>query len=408
MMLDFDLAQARLIQIAEQVRDAAPAVDAEPCALTQALGRVLAEPITAPRDLPPSDNSGMDGYAVRVEDYVPGRRLPVQQRCYAGDVPEVLRPNHAIRVFTGSPIPPGADAVVIQENCDENNEGVLINTPPEPGQHIRRQGEDVRAGAQIMEAGVRLKAAHVGMIAAQGYARVKVWPKLRIGVLTTGDELIPPGAAASPEKIYDSNGSMLAALVNQVGATVGFATHVTDELDALRAALKQCAQHCDLVLTVGGVSVGERDLVKPALESLGGELDLWKVRMKPGKPVALGRVGKVPVVCLPGNPVSAYAVFTVLVSPVIRVLQKRANILPPVAPATLRAQGRYMNERDEFLRVRASFTEAGQLEVHPYTAQSSGVMSSLPWADGLARLLANTEYQDGDRVTFYPFTTWLD
>ncbi len=406
-MLEFEVAQARLIECARQARTALPEPETESCPIYRAVGRVLAQPLIAARDLPPADNSAMDGYAVRVVDCNAQRRLPVQQRCYAGDVPQPLRSGQAIRVFTGSLIPPGADAVVMQEDCEENEEGVLVRQLPAHGQHIRRQGEDVRAGTVLVDAGVRLATAHVGMLAAQGFSEVPVWRRLRVGVLTTGDELIAPGVPATPEKIYDSNRPMLCSLVEQMGATVHASLHAPDDDEALQCAIRQLVASCELVLTVGGVSVGERDRVKPVLESLGGELDLWKVRMKPGKPVALGRVGPVPVVCLPGNPVSAYAVFTVLVSPVIRVLQRRCTVLPAAVSATLRANRKYSGSRDDFLRVQARVTDDGRLEVHPFRAQSSGIMSSLPWADGLARLRAGAEYADGDRVTYYPFSCWL-
>lgn len=406
-MIEFDEAQSQLIEAAVQARCNAGNTAPESIAVKAALGRVLAQPVAALRDMPPADNSAMDGYAVRAADYVANQPLPVQQRCYAGDVPQTLQPGHATRIFTGSLIPPGADTVVMQENCTETDAGVVMNGRPEAGQHIRRQGEDTRVGTVLVGAGTRLNAAHVSMIAAQGLSHVQVWPQLRIGILTTGDELIQPGAAASVEKIFDSNGSMLRALVQQMQAQALAVEHAVDDLDALRDALTRLAATSDMVLTVGGVSVGERDLVKPALESLGGQLDLWKVRMKPGKPVALGHVHGVPVVCLPGNPVSAYAVFALLVSPMIRARQGRADVLPITHTAVLRSARTYLGDREDFIRVQAQVSSDGLLQVSPYTAQASGIMSSLPWATGLARVVAGVSHGDGSLLRYYPFASWL-
>ncbi|MBU4613095.1 molybdopterin molybdotransferase MoeA [Achromobacter sp. GG226] len=400
-MLDVDAAQRQLAEAGK-----APAV-AEPCALAQAVGRVLAADVTATLAMPPEDNSAMDGYAVRLADVAPERVLPVQQRCYAGQMPEPLAPGQAIRLFTGSVMPAGADAVIMQEDAVEDARGVRFTEMPRAGQHIRRQGEDVVLGSVLAQAGARLTAAHVAVLAAQGITQVPVWPRLRVGVLTTGDEIVPGGAAREPQQIFNSNAPMLTALLEGLGAQVALARHAADTEGDLARAFTELAAGCDLVISVGGVSVGEKDLVKPVLESLGGALALWKVRMKPGKPVALGQVAGKPVVCLPGNPVSAYAVMAILVSPLVRRMQGRASVFPPVRRAVLRTSKPFGEGRDNFLRVQADTDDEARLTVAPHAGQTSGIMSALPWAHGLARIPAHAQRGDGDVVDYYAFDDWL-
>ena len=399
-MLDFPLAQARLSEAAPEPQGR------EACPLEQAAGRVLAEPVVALLDSPPADNSAMDGYAIRAADYAAGARLPVQQLCYAGDAPEPLVPGQATRLFTGSLIPPGADTVVLQEVCRETGGAVEILEAPQPGQHVRRQGEDIARGTEILPAGTLLQAAQVAMLASQGLAEIAVRPRLKVGILTTGDELVAPGQPRAPQQIYNSNGPMLAALVRRLHAEPVRVLHAPDEPHALREAFEALLAECDLVISVGGVSVGERDLVKPTLEALGGELALWKVRMKPGKPVALAHIGGKPVVCLPGNPVSAYAVFTLLVSPLLRRMQGRRDPFPPVRRVVLRTQTVRQDSREEFLRVQCRPEGDGEA-LHPYRHQGSGAIGSLPWADGLARIPPDTPVPDGTPVDYYDFARWL-
>ncbi|MDQ6214291.1 molybdopterin molybdotransferase MoeA [Achromobacter insolitus] len=400
-MLDFDQAQTLLANAA------GPLQRSEEVSLADAAGRVLAADLTATVDIPPADNSAMDGYALRVADWGAGVRLPIQQRCYAGEMPEPLKPGHAIRLFTGSLIPEGADTVVMQEDTVEADGQVEISRPPAPGQHIRRRGEDTLAGAPLLAAGTVLEAAHVALMASQGLARVQVFGQLRVGILTTGDELVLPGQPRAAEQIYNSNGPMLAALARGMGALPVHVLHARDTEADLLAAFKTLLADCDLVLSVGGVSVGERDLVKPALAALGGELSLWKVRMKPGKPVALAQIDGKPVVGLPGNPVSAYAVYTLLVTPLIRRIQGRDALFPPISQLPLRTEHPRQDSREEFLRVQRRLADDGSAELVPYGHQGSGVISSLPWATGLARLPADTRVQDKDRVAYYDLRHWL-
>lgn len=400
-MLDFDSAQTRLAAAGGH-----PSVT-ETCPLTQARGRVLAQTLFATLDLPPADNSAMDGYAIRHADYAPGQNLPVQQRCYAGVKPQALQPGNTIRLFTGSLLPEHADTIVMQEDADEIDNALTIQRAPVKGAHIRYRGEDIRAGEQAFAKGTLLGAAQIAMLASQGYAELTVYAQLKVGILTTGDELVSPGQPRGDEHIYNSNGAMLAALVENMGAKAVHVLHALDTEASLQSAFETLLQDCDLVLTVGGVSVGEKDLVKPAIEQFGGTLDLWRVCMKPGKPVALAHAANKPIVCLPGNPVSAFAVFTTLVSTLIRSMQGRVQIMPVLQYGRLCTQKIFDDSREEFLRVSAQPDAGGIMQLTPHTQQGSGIISSLAWASGLARIPANTPIQDGAIVPYYDFQHWL-
>lgn len=401
-MLDFDTAQARLA-----ARAHAPS-GREDIALESLAGRVLCQDLEARLDLPPADNSAMDGYALRAADArTPGSLLPVQQRCFAGQAPEPLQPGQAIRLFTGSVIPVGADTVVMQEDCLEDDTGVTIQTAARAGGHIRRRGEDMRQGQVILRRGTRLTAAHVGVLAAQGYTQAPVFERLKVAILSTGDELIPPGEPLPPATIYNSNSFMLAAMCTGLGTAAPVLRHVRDDARATGQALRELADRCDLVLSVGGASVGEKDLVKPAIEALGGTLDMWRVRMKPGKPVALADLQGRPIVCLPGNPVSAHVVFTLLVSPLIRGLQGCNLVLPPVRRGVLHTERTLGGERDDFLRVQAAPAATGLPVLTPHQQQGSHALGSLAWAHGFARVPAGTRVEDGTEVSWYALSDWL-
>lgn len=400
-MISFDDAQQRLADAG------VPIGTTEKVALTQAAGRILAEIVVATLDLPPADNSAMDGYAIRATDFQPGVVLPIQERSFAGDKPQPLTPGHATRLFTGSIMPAGADTVIMQEDTEEADGEVKLLVAPRPGQHVRKRGEDTTTGRELIAAGTLLTAAHLTLLASQGVATVTVFTRLRMGILTTGDELVAPGEPRGEAQIYNSNGIMLATLATGLGADVVHVLHAIDTKEDLQRALRTLVADCDLVVSVGGVSVGERDLVKPAIEDLGGTLDLWKVKMKPGKPVALAHIDDTPIVCLPGNPVSAFAVFTLLVSPLIRRRQGRADIFPAVYAQTLRTEQPHQDDREEFLRVRASTATGGNVELTAFGQQGSGIISSLPWASGLARIPAGTAVYDGEKVAYYDFSRWL-
>ncbi len=401
-MLNFDEAQAMLAGRAHTPQTA------ETLALDALDGRILAEDVVAAVDLPRADNSAMDGYALRLADARPDTFLPVQALQYAGHLPEALRPGHAIRLFTGSVLPDGADTVVMQEDTEASEQGVRILRPPSLGEHIRRQGEDIRRGEVVLARGTRIGPGQIAVLAAQGRDRARVYPRLRIGILTNGDELIPPGRPLGPAAVYNANGPMLAALCRGIGAEAAAVRHAPDETEAIVAELDALSRDCDLVLSVGGASVGDKDLIKPAVDALGGTLDLWRVRMKPGKPVALASLAGKPLICLPGNPVSAFVVFALLATPLIRGLQGRRDVMPPIRRGILHTDRPWGGgERDDFLRVRVEHRADALPTLSPHPQQSSGALSSLAWAHGLTRIPAGTAAGDGTILDWYPLADWL-
>jgi molybdopterin molybdotransferase len=354
----------------------------------QADGRVLAQDVVSPLEVPPQDNSSMDGYALRCADLAPGRALPVSQRIPAGTQGLPLLAGTVARIFTGAPIPPGADAVVMQEDCQEvagadpSAPQIQVQTQPLAGQWIRRRGEDVRLGATVLQSGMRLGPAALGMAASVGLAQLQVACKPRVALFSTGDELVMPGAVApqdmSPGAIYNSNRFFLAALLRRMGCEVTDKGIVPDRLDATVQALDDAAQTHDLVLTSGGVSVGEEDHIKPAVQQL-GRLDLWQIAIKPGKPFAHGRVGAAHFIGLPGNPVSSFVTFLLLVRPFVLRMQGVRNVALPIQSLRADFDWPRADRRQEFLRVRRNVQ--GGLDLFPN--QSSGVLTSVVWGDGL-------------------------
>ena len=400
-MIEFDEAQRRLSEAA-----AAP-TQAEDVALGNARQRVLARDIRSTLDLPPADNSAMDGYAVRLAELRAGTPLRVSQTVYAGDAPQRLEEGSIARVFTGSLLPLGTDTVIMQEDAQVVDGMVSLTGEHTLGQHIRRRGEDTATGNLVLTAGTRLEASHIALLASQGLAMVPVFARLRVGILTTGDELVNPGEPRADHQIFNSNASMLSALVESLGAEVGLVRHARDDTQSHTDAFKALIDSCDLVISVGGVSVGDKDLVKPVLESMGATLDLWKVRMKPGKPVALAHLNGKPIVGLPGNPVSAFSVFTLLVSPLIRRMQGRTDIFPYISHVRLRTESPRQDNREEFLRTRLHLVTGSNAELEIYPKQSSGVVSSLGWSTGLARIPAGVPVYDGEKVAYYELSRWL-
>lgn len=372
-----------------------------------AMGRVLAVPVHATLDQPPADQSAMDGYAVHQAEAVPGAHLRVQQRCYAGDVPLGLGRGCATRVFTGSLIPPGADTVVMQEDAREVEACVTFDAPARAGMHIRRRGEEVRSGQKLVEAGVRLQPIYIGLVAAQGIDMLDVYPMLRVGILTTGDELVPVGGPRSASQIYNSNAPMLTALVTGMGAMVVRTVHVGDKEGAISQALRELRTQCDLVLTTGGASVGEKDLVRTALTSLGASFVFAGVSMKPGKPISLARYDHMPVVVLPGNPGAAFTTFTLLVSPLIRRLQGRAECLPPVTRLPIDFASAADNTRERFVRVRLDTSVEHKPMLQVLGQQGAGNMQTLAEASGLSQLAPGRGIARGDAVRYYDFARWL-
>ncbi len=369
--------------------------------LQSALGRIVAQDIIAVLNLPTQDNSAMDGYAVKTTEALLDFPIPIQCVCYAGEIPPPLKPYHAMRLFTGALLPEGADAIVVQEDSESIDSQVIFKQVPKQQQHIRYRGEDVRAGQAIIKSGIILKASHLGLLAAQGLTHVAVMRLLKVSVMTTGDEIKPPGTQLNAAQIYNANAPMLIALIMKLGCEVVAHHHVEDSIAATVAVLNTLVDISDVVITVGGVSVGTKDHVKASIERL-GQLDFWKVRMKPGKPVAMGNIRQTPIVALPGNPVSAYVVFTLLIAPFIRSLQGQAAPLLPTTLYPLILDKSKKVNREEFIRVQRRKIN-NEWHLFPYPQQGSAILSSLVFSDGMARLPADIEITSGQLVEYYEF-----
>ncbi len=401
-MLSYDDALAFLLARAR------PLADTESVGLADGLGRVLAHPVVSPRDVPPWDNSAMDGYAVRVADVVTGAetRLPVVQRIPAGTSGQPLAPGTAARIFTGAPVPAGADAVVVQEDCREEEGVVVFSRPVRVGDNVRARGNDIAAGGEVLGTGERLRAQHLGLAASIGAGRLEVFRRLRVTLFSTGSELVEPGGPLGAGQIYNSNRYVLRALLEALGCEVRDLGIVPDDLGATRRAIEQAAQGADVLLTSGGVSVGEEDYVKRALQEL-GQLDLWRVRIKPGKPLACGRVGEADFLGVPGNPVSAFVTFLLFVRPFLLrrmgALAVEAARLPVAADFRRERPGK----RREFLRARLVPGPDGVLRATLFPRQGSEVLSSVVWAQGLVDLPEGTAVEPGDRVVFLSFADLL-
>ncbi len=406
-LLSLDEALARLAAGAASSRIA----EVETVSTFDALGRVLARDLVSPIDVPPADNSSMDGYALRTADVpAPGAVLPVTQRIAAGHAGEPLEPGSAARIFTGAPLPAGADAVVMQELCEALGDGhVRVDEVPRPGQWIRRRGEDVTRGRAVLARGARLTPQAMGLAATVGAATLEVVRRPRVALMSTGDELVMPGAVApealAPGAIYNSNRFTLRGLLLAAGCEVTDLGIVPDRLEATREALRRAAAGHDLILSSGGVSVGEEDHVKPAVQAE-GHLDLWQLAIKPGKPLAFGAVrrssggapGEALFVGLPGNPVSSFVTFLLAVAPVLRVLLGQEPAMPPAIEMRADFDWPRPDKRREFLRVRRN--EAGGLDLYPN--QSSGVLTSAVWAHGLVDNAPSQAIRRGDTVGFLP------
>jgi molybdopterin molybdotransferase len=373
----------------------------------EADGRVLAEDVVSGLQVPPQDNSSMDGYALRSADaLILGSQLRVSQRIAAGNSGHALEPGTSARIFTGAPIPPGADAVVMQEDC-EPVEGqadlIRVLSAPTPGQWVRRSGEDVTQGAVVLARGDRLTPASLGLAASIGRAELTVAPKPRVALFSTGDELVMPGDVAPadmrPGAIYNSNRFFLRALLLRLGCDVTDYGIVPDQREATISALRDAAVAHDLILTSGGVSVGEEDHIKPAVQAL-GELNLWQIAIKPGKPFAYGRVGMAHFMGLPGNPVSSFVTFLALVRPFLLKLQGARCLSSAAISLPAHFNWGRPDKRREFLRVRRN--ARGGLDLFPN--QSSGVLTSAVWGDGVIDNPPGQAIAHGDVVRFIPFS----
>lgn len=411
-MLSLEEALAKLLASTCQAIEAAP-LETESVATFDALGRVLAQDLTSPLDVPPLANSSMDGYAVRLAD-VPGAgvELPVSQRIAAGQVGAVLTPGTAARIFTGAPVPQGADAIVMQEQCEALPDGrVRVNVVPQSRQWIREQGEDVRRAAVVLRRGTRLSPQALGLAATVGAARLEVVRRPRVALFSTGDELVMPGEPLRPGGIYNSNRYTLRSLLMQFGCECTDLGIVPDSRTATREALRRAAAGHDLILTSGGVSVGEEDHIKPAVEAE-GRLELWQIAIKPGKPLAFGEVrsdGPRPTlfVGLPGNPVSSFVTFLLAVRPVLMALQGACPSAGAALPRAIMLPAGFdwprPDKRREFLRVR----RAGDGRLELFDNQSSGVLTSTVWADGVVDNPPGQAIRAGDPVRYIPWSEWM-
>ena len=371
-------------------------------------GRVLAHDLVSALQVPPLDNSAMDGYALRCADVPqPGTVLPVSQRIPAGRVGTPLQPGTAARIFTGAPVPEGADAVVMQEECSAEGDGhVRVQATPRAGQNIRLAGENITRGSVVLQAGARLTPAALGLAASIGVAELPVARRPRVALFSTGDELAMPGEVAPeqlpPGAIYNSNRFFLHALLQRMGCEVTDMGIVPDRLGATQDALRTASQGHDVILTSGGVSVGEEDHIKPAVQAL-GQLDLWQIAIKPGKPFAYGRVGQAHFLGLPGNPVASFITFAILVRPFLLRLQGVRDVAPRGIAARADFDWPKADKRREFLRVR--YNAAGALDL--FTNQGSGVLTSTVWGDGVVDNPSGQTIARGDTVRFHSFAEML-
>jgi molybdopterin molybdotransferase len=384
---------------------ARPVADTEDVPTLAATGRVLARPQHSALNVPSVDNTSMDGYAVYAADCASGAaRLPVSQRVAAGSVPQPLARGTAARIFTGAAVPPGADAVVMQELCAHEGDTVIVKHRPEPGEWVRRVGEDIRAGSEILAAGMKLRPQDTGLAASVGLAALPLYRRLKVAVFFTGDELVMPGEPLPPGRIYNSNRFTLNGLLQLFGCEVSDHGIVPDRLEATRAVLREAAAGNDLIITSGGVSVGEEDHIKPAVEAE-GRLSMWKIAVKPGKPLAFGEVNaasghQAHFIGLPGNPVSSFATFLIFVRPFILRCQGVAGVEPRAVALRADFDWPKPDARREFLRVKLNAD--GGLDLYPN--QSSAVLTSAVWSDGLVDNPARHPISHGETVKFLPFS----
>jgi molybdopterin molybdotransferase len=377
--------------------------------LQQALGAVLAESIESQIDVPGCAMSAMEGYAINTADLAAQdtTTLPLSQRIAAGSVAEPLAPGTAARIFTGAQVPSGADAVIMQEQVQQLAGSISFESRPANGDNIRPAGNDIRRGTTILSKGCRLRAQDIGLAASIGLQSLPLYAPLKVGIFFTGDELVEPGEKLAPGKIYDSNRYTLYGLLESMGCEIIDLGLVGDTLDATREAMSVAATQADLVVTTGGVSVGEEDHVRIAIEQL-GELRLWRLGIKPGKPLAYGQIDDTAFMGLPGNPVSVFATFCLFVCPVIQIMQGRQWRKPIALPVTADFDWPKPDSRREFLRARLATDAGQQTRVQIYPNQDSGVLTSTVWADGFVEIAENQTVRAGDSVNYLPFAQFLD
>jgi len=371
--------------------------DAQERLIEEADGFILSRDVASSIDVPPFSNSAMDGYAVRAEDVAVGQKLPVGQVIAAGATGALHQAGSASRIFTGAPMPLGADSVLIQEDAEALGDYIVPTESVTAGDHVRTQGQDIEHGAAILPRGRRLRPADLALAASVGLETLPVYQPLRVAILSTGDELVEPPAQLAPGQIYNSNRRALAASIKRLGMVPVDLGIVPDDETLTQLRLREAAEQADVVMTTGGVSVGDRDFVKQSVLSA-GELELWKLAIKPGKPLAFGKFHGKPFFGLPGNPVSSIVTFVALATPYLLKKQGATDYLPVQWPgvAAFDFEG---GGRQEYLRVQLR-PEEGEVRLHLYPQQGSGVMSSLAWADALAIIEPGQAVREGDRVQY--------
>jgi|JYMV01.1.fsa_nt_gi molybdopterin molybdotransferase len=376
--------------------------------LDNSLYQVLAQDVCSTINVPDFDNSAMDGYAINLkEDQVNisgGVNFEVTDRIPAGSIGNTLAPGCAARIFTGAPIPKGANTVIMQEECEVSEDGKSIETwrPLSINENIRPMGNDIQTGDVILRAGMQLKPQDVALAASVGVAELEVFKKLKVGVFFTGDELVEPGNALNMGEIFNSNRYALVALLKQLNCEVINLGNIKDNLDSTCKALETLASDCDLIMTTGGVSVGEEDHVKPAVEKL-GKLSLWRIKMKPGKPLAFGNVGKAAFIGLPGNPVSAMVTFFLFARPFIKKMQGVSHYKNQTTQVQCDFDWRRPRPRREFVRVKLDHSTI-PASANLYPKQGSDVLSSVVWADGLVEIPENSTFTQGEVLNYYSLT----
>ena len=377
--------------------------------LDDALGRFAAQSLVSPLDVPPMVTSAMDGYALNTQDLSPSgkTRLPVSQRIPAGQSAQPLTPGSAARLFTGSPVPAGADTVLPQETCIVDGGCLVVEGRVTPASYIRQAGEDISRGDTVIPKGTRLNAQHLGLAATAGFEHIPVTRPPRVAVITTGNELIQPGQSLPPGKIYNSNRYVLTALLQRLGCRVINLGIIPDNAQATRAALRQAAAGADMVISSGGASVGEEDHIKSALQAIGRQA-LWRIAMRPGRPLVFGRIGDTPFFGLPGNPVSAFVTCCLFVRPYVLRLQGAAEITPQSLWLPAEFSWPDASDRRQYLRARTKQGATGITAIECFPNQSSGVLRSLVWAHGLAVVPEGQTVRTGQPVEFIPFSELMD
>ncbi len=400
-LLSLDETLSQLLEHAAQIAQTA---ETTTLPLNQALGKVLAQDLRSSIQVPPLDNSAMDGYAFNSDDLTNTQQttLQVSQRIPAGSIGTPLKKGTAAHIFTGAPIPEGADTVLMQEVCQRNGDSITITDSFSAGENIRKAGEDIKKGEVILTAGTKIRPQELGLAASVGISQIPVFAPLKVAIFSTGNELREPDETLKAGQIYNSNRYTLTGLLQTLGCTIIDLGIIEDTLDATKLALQEAAEQADLVMTSGGVSVGEEDHIRVAVEAL-GTLELWRVNIKPGKPLAFGSIkttnGSTAFLGMPGNPVSVFTTFCIFARPFILQAQGSKHTAANVYQLPANFTVNKASTRNEYLRARI---EKGQIELYPH--QGSGVLSSTTWASGFVFIAANSTVAEGDKVQFIPFS----